>query len=229
MTVAAPAATVIAGVSLATNGRRHNGDRFDLAISPERIEIRRPGQEIRQLPWDAVSEWEIEDQRGGVLLTLRGRGAVTPLHVPRWTVDDLAAVLQEATGAQAGPAAPAAAEAAEAAAAAAPATEASAPAAPSPVTPAPAPNAVAPAAPASTPATTPAPTPAEESVGPTAASEEAAAEPAGTRRRRRRQQRFDTWKVVAIVSLLAVLATAVTLVLLQSAGVINLSFLGPTA
>ncbi len=31
------------------------------------------------------------------------------------------------------------------------------------------------------------------------------------------------------MSLLAVLATAVTLVLLQSAGVINLSFLGPTA
>jgi hypothetical protein len=38
-----------------------------------------------------------------------------------------------------------------------------------------------------------------------------------------------SWKVVATVVLLGLLATAVTLVLLQSAGVISWGFLGPTA
>jgi hypothetical protein len=42
-------------------------------------------------------------------------------------------------------------------------------------------------------------------------------------------RRFARWKAVVTVTLLAALATAVTLVLLQSAGVIHLSFLGPTA
>ena len=41
--------------------------------------------------------------------------------------------------------------------------------------------------------------------------------------------RPPSWKVVATAVLLGLLATAVTLVLLQSAGVISWSFLGPTA
>ena len=45
---------------------------------------------------------------------------------------------------------------------------------------------------------------------------------------RRPRQRLS-WKAVATVVLLGVLAAAVTLVLLQSAGVISWGFLGPTA
>ena len=46
---------------------------------------------------------------------------------------------------------------------------------------------------------------------------------------RTRRRRAPSWKVVATAVLLGLLATAVTLVLLQSAGVISWSFLGPTA
>jgi hypothetical protein len=49
------------------------------------------------------------------------------------------------------------------------------------------------------------------------------------RRARHGPPRFERWKVIVTVMLLAVLAAAVTLVLLQSAGVIHLSFLGHTA
>jgi hypothetical protein len=45
----------------------------------------------------------------------------------------------------------------------------------------------------------------------------------------RRHTVSATWKVVVTIVLLAVLATAVTLVLLQSAGIISWGFLGPTA
>jgi len=48
-----------------------------------------------------------------------------------------------------------------------------------------------------------------------------AEEPAGRRR--------VPWRAVAAISLLGVLATAVILVLLQSAGIIDWSFLGPVA
>jgi hypothetical protein len=193
----APAVTVIAGVSLYSDKRRFHGDRFDIALSPDGIEIRRPGQAVRQLSWDHVSEWEIEDRRGGVLLTLRGRGAVTPLVVPRWTVDELEVVLRDATTATPPPPAGA-------------------------VAPVPA----APPAPASPPAAAPAPA---ATAAPTAEPGPTAASPPATRPEQRRQPRFAPWKVVVTVTLLAVLATAVTLVLLQSAGVIDLGFLGPTA
>ena len=49
------------------------------------------------------------------------------------------------------------------------------------------------------------------------------------RRIRTRRRRAPSWKGVATAVLLGLLATAVTLVLLQSAGVISWSFLGPTA
>jgi hypothetical protein len=44
-----------------------------------------------------------------------------------------------------------------------------------------------------------------------------------------RRPRRSIWKVLVTVVLLGILATAVTLVLLQSAGVINWAFLGPVA
>jgi hypothetical protein len=194
----APAATVIAGVSLYSDDRAFNGDRFDIALSSDGIEIRRPGQATRRLSWDHVTEWEIQDGRGGVLLTLRGPGAVTPLLVPRWTVDELEVVLRDATAAATG----------------SPESTVAPVAAPTP-TPAP----VAAPAPASAPE-------AAAATEPTAAPAEATHPVA--RRARHHPPRFERWKVIVTVMLLAVLAAAVTLVLLQSAGVIHLSFLGPT-
>jgi len=49
------------------------------------------------------------------------------------------------------------------------------------------------------------------------------------RRRSARRQPRRVWRVLATVALLGALATAVTVVLLQSAGVISWSFLGPVA
>jgi hypothetical protein len=84
------------GVSLLTKDRgRH--DVFELALTYDGIEIRRSGQPTRHLSWERVSEWEIEHRRGGVLLTLRGGGAVTPLVIPHWKMDDLEAVLRAVT------------------------------------------------------------------------------------------------------------------------------------
>ena len=188
----APAVPVIAGVSVVIDGRRFDGERFDLALSPEGMEIRRPGQTTRQLSWDRVSEWELEHRRGGVLLTLRGQGSVTPLFIPRWTVDELEAVLREVMERISSTAVP------------------EAPAVEEPPVPT---TAVAHAP--STPA------------DPAALAVDAAHErvPRAARHRRR----LHPWKPVVTLTLLAVLATAVTLVLLQSAGVIHLSFLGPTA
>ncbi len=65
-----------------------------------------------------------------------------------------------------------------------------------------------------------------------APSSNAAARPAPVRSRveRRRRRRVQlTWKPVVTVLLLCALATAVTLVLLQSSGIINWGFLGPVA
>jgi hypothetical protein len=52
---------------------------------------------------------------------------------------------------------------------------------------------------------------------------------ASRRRAARRPRRRSVWKPLVVIVLLGVLATAVALVLLQSAGVISWGFLGPTA
>ena len=68
--------------------------------------------------------------------------------------------------------------------------------------------------------------------GAAAPSSNAAVRPAPVRSRveRRRRRRVQlTWKPVVTVLLLCALATAVTLVLLQSSGIINWGFLGPVA
>ena len=46
---------------------------------------------------------------------------------------------------------------------------------------------------------------------------------------RRSVARCPPWKAVVTIALLGVLATAVTIVLLQSAGIISWSILGPTS
>jgi Bacterial PH domain len=91
-----PGAT-LQDVTLLSRKKARHRDAFELALTPEGIEIRRPGQSARHLPWDRVTQWELEERRDGVLLTLRGGGSVTPLIVPRWTVDDLDAVLRDVT------------------------------------------------------------------------------------------------------------------------------------
>jgi hypothetical protein len=68
-----------------------------------------------------------------------------------------------------------------------------------------------------------------EAVTSEAVEPEAAPVPRATRRQAARPPRRSTWRVFVTVVLLGVLATAVTLVLLQSAGVISWSFLGPVA
>ncbi len=85
------------GVTLFSKARRRQSDVFELALTYDGIEIRRPGESPRHLSWDRVSEWEIEQRRGGVLLTLRGGGSVTPLIIPRWNVEELDVVLREVT------------------------------------------------------------------------------------------------------------------------------------
>ncbi len=217
----ATATTTIPGVSLLTKGnsreKKRGGDVFELGLSQSGIEVRRPGRPVQQMSWDRVSEWEIEERKGFVLLTLRGRGATTPLVVPGWTLDDLELLLRDVTADATtyepnGPG-PVVGDGRDAA-----------PAAPAVPTPAP-PTTAKPRQPmrAPEPATAPA----------TATS----ATPSRAERRRRtadeqrqpRQFRVPPWKAFVTVALLGVLATAVTLVLLQSAGIIDWGFLGPVA
>jgi len=188
--VAATTTTTIRGVSLLTRQRRRGGDSFDLALSLDGMEIRRPGRPAQHMSWSRVSQWEIEERPDYVLLTLRGGGAATPLVIPGWTLDDLEILMREVT-ADSGGVVPDA-----------PGNEDVVPAAAAPAT-----LAAAPAAPAVPPSTV---------------------EPRAARRRQRRRQRLS-WKAVTTVVLLGVLVAAVTLVLLQSAGVIDWGFLGPTA
>ena len=142
------------------------GDPFDLALSAEGIEIRRPGQAPRQMSWDRVSAWELEERAGNVVLTLRADGAATPLLITGWDAGDLEALLRAVSG---GP------------------------------------------------------------VGAPEAEDESAKAPGAESPRRTRRRRRVSAKALVTVVVLVVLATAVTLVLLQSAGVIDWGFLGPTA
>ncbi len=179
--------TTIKGVSILTRKRTRHADVFDITLSLEGIDVLRPGRAPEHMGWDRISRWEIEERTDDVILTLRGDGAVTPLVVKGWTLDDLEVVLRDVT-------------------AGAPRT---APAVP-----------VVPGVP-------------DESV---AAGVPAEPEPAVGGERTESDQaliprtpRTSPWKAVVTVGLLCVLATAVILVLLQSAGVISWSILGPTA
>ena len=62
-----------------------------------------------------------------------------------------------------------------------------------------------------------------------AAAVAAPVQPRAARRQAARRTRRGPWRPLVTIVLLVVLATAVTLVLLQSAGVIDWSFLGPVA
>jgi hypothetical protein len=142
----------------------------------------------QRMAWDRVSEWELEEGPGCVVLTLRGGGSVTPLMVKGWSLDDLEAVMRQATAGTTGPAAE-----------------------------------------VETAADVPVP---EATVaGPDAGSPRRRSAPALSRAARRQAARWRrlTWKAIVTVLLLGVLAAAVAVVLLQSAGIISWGFLGPTA
>jgi hypothetical protein len=98
-----PTTTTLNGVMVAGRGRRRGGDVFDVVLTPDALVVERPGAARRALPWEQVSEWELEQRRGSVRLTLRGGGAVTPFVVPRWSADDLDAALRAATTAAESP------------------------------------------------------------------------------------------------------------------------------
>ena len=199
----ATAATTIEGVSILSRQGARRGDHFDIALSRRGMEVRRHGLPAQLMSWDRVAQWEIEEHEGYVLLTLRGNGAATPLVVPGWTLDDLEVLMRDMTSDPA-PHRP-------------DAGEATAPGVPEPVAAAPAPRATT-----ATPQTA-APTPVETGDG-----RSAPAQPRAERRRQRRRSQRSRKPVVTVV-LLGALAAGVTLVLLQSAGIIHWGFLGPIA
>jgi hypothetical protein len=176
------------------------------------------------MSWDRVSEWEIEERKGYVLLTLRGQGAATPLVVPGWTLDDLEVLMRDVTSSRTtnepkvpDPVVVDGNGGHTSAAAAVVAMSASVETSPPPATPAP---------------VDAAPPPASEA--PASASDaRTPALPTRAERRKRvareARRRHLTWRAVVTVVLLGLLATAVILVLLQSAGIIDWSFLGPVA
>jgi hypothetical protein len=198
--VTATAATTIEGVSiLSRQGAR--GDHFDIALSRRGIEVRRHGLPAQLMSWDHVSRWELREHEGDVLLTLRRGGTATPLVVPGWTLDDLEVLMRDVTS--------------DPARHSPDAGGATARDVPEPVEAAPAPR-----------ATTDRPrAAARASVA--AGDDRSAPVPPQPRAERRRRRKSPAWKPVVAVVLLSALAAGVTLVLLQSAGVINWGFLGP--
>jgi hypothetical protein len=190
--------TTIQGVSIFSRQRKRKADVFDIALSPEGIVIRRPGRSEQHMTWERISQWEIDERAGCIVLTLRGGGSVTPLMVKGWTLEDLETVMRDATEGASGPADVAGAPVASAA------------------------DEISHAAPAA-------------AIVPDAAALEAApvdrapGHSRATRRRAARRPKRGVWKPLVTIVLLVVLATAVAVVLLQSAGVISWSFLGPVA
>jgi hypothetical protein len=208
VTTATP--TTISGVSLITPLITRQGapapEMFEIVLSAAGIDFRCTERPHARLTWDTVSEWEIEERETDVLLTLQQGDATTPLLIPGWSAADLAAVLRQLTGRPARAKAAAAVRGKHQVRTKNPA------------------ETVAGGSPAQPDAARPGGAePLEAAPGAAAETEEEPAARGSARRGRRRV----SWKALVAVVLLGVLATAVALVLLQSAGVINWSFLGP--
>ncbi len=218
----ATATTTIQNVSVLTR-RRRNDDRFDITLSPNGIDIQRPDRPTQHMGWDRVSEWEIEERKHDVLLTLRGGGASTPLIVPGWSVDDLEILMRELTAGSIAyvPEEPALDEVADEEVAGT--AQLSPELNPDPPVDAPLHQTYEPVVPVVTEEA--------EALEVAARPDAAGAAPSGlaARAARHTRRRRSPWKRVATVLLLGLLATAVILVLLQSAGIIAWSFLGPTS
>ncbi len=197
--------TTIKGVSIFSSQRKRKADVFDIALSADGIAIRRPGRNEQHMTWERISQWEIEERPGCVVLTLRGGGSVTPLMVNGWTLEDLETVMREATKGSAGTVAESDAPV-ETGAAAPASTEATA-------------DVVPDAATIEAEPVTAGPSDAPPGPG----------EPRAVPRHAAQRPRRGLWKPLVTVLLLGLVAAAVALVLLQSAGVISWGFLGPTA
>jgi hypothetical protein len=209
--VTATAGTTIAGVSVLSSQRGSHRDHFDLALSRRGIEVRRHGRPAQLMSWDRISQWEIEEHEGYVLLTLRGNDAATPLVVPGWTLDDLEVLMRDLTS-DTSP------HGADAGAATARGVPERAEAAPGPRATTVRPGAAAPPSVAA----------GDNGWAPVQPQPQPQLRPRAERRLQRRRKQ-PAWKPVVAVVLLSALAAGVTLVLLQSAGVINWGFLGPIA
>jgi hypothetical protein len=197
--VTASTTTTIRRVSIFS--RQRKADVFDIVLSPDGIVVQRPGRSDQRMGWDRISEWEIEERPDCVVLTLRGEGSVTPLMVKGWTLENLETVMRNVTEGSTGPGGEAGAPVTDAAPAADGVGDGVTPAAA-------AAHAVEP--------------PGEPVATPPLQSRVA-------RRQAARRPRRGPWKSLVTIVLLGALATAVTVVLLQSAGVIDWSFLGPVA
>ena len=204
--------TTIRGVSIFSRQHKRKADVFDIALSPEGIAIRRPGRSEQRMTWERISQWELEERPGCIVLTLRGGGSVTPLMVKGWALADLETVMRDATAGPGG-----GSDAAALTDAGVP-TDADEP---------------APAATVAAFAVDPAPLGATAvAAGPVETTPEPVTPPAESRVARRqaaRQPRRGIWKPLVTMVLLGILAAAVAVVLLQSAGIISWSFLGPVA
>jgi hypothetical protein len=192
-------------VSFLSRQGARRGDHFDIALSRRGIEVRRHGLPAQLMTWDRVTTWEIEEHEGDVLLTLRGSGsgAATPFVVPGWTPDELEVLMRDVTSDPVGHSPDSGG--------------ATARGVPEPVE-----------AASDPPATTARPPAAARAPASGSDNRSAPAQPQPRAERRRRRHRTQpAWKPVVAVALLSALAAGVTLVLLQSAGVINWGFLGP--
>jgi len=200
--VTASTTTTIRGVSIFSRQRKRKTDLFDIALSPEGIVIRRPGRSEQRMTWERITQWEIDERPGCIVLTLRGGGSVTPLMVKGWTLEDLETVMREATAGTSGPA--------DGTEAHVPTVADAAPVGAAPIGAAPDPA----IGQAIDPAIDPAATPAQSRVA---------------RRQASQRPKRGVWKPLVATVMLCILAAAVTVVLLQSAGTISWSFLGPVA
>ena len=199
--------TTISGVSLITRQGARAPEVFEIVLSAGGIDFRRAERPGARLTWDRVSAWEIEELEGDVVLTLQGAGAATPLLISGWSAADLAARLRQLTDQPAEVTDPAQVQ------------EADAPAADA--------RGVAQLGVVGLPGTA-------HGAGDKPEMADEPEESGETRDRaavpiwHRLPRPPLSWKAVVTIALLGVLAAAVTIVLLQSAGIISWSFLGPT-
>jgi hypothetical protein len=221
--VTASTTTTIRGVSIFTRQRKRKADVFDIALSPEGIAIRRPGRSEQHMTWERIAQWELQERPGCIVLTLRGGGSVTPLVVKGWSLEDLETVMRDATAATTGPD-----DRSD------PLAGSADPLLPLEVSEAtePQPEPLLQTEPAQEQAPALQHEPALEHGPALQTGTKQVGEPVQPRAARRqaaRRPQRSFGKALATVVLLGVLAAAVVIVLLQSAGVINWSFLGPVA
>jgi hypothetical protein len=195
--------TTISGVSLITRQGARAREIFEIVLSAGGIDFRRAERPGARLTWDRVSAWEIEEREGDVVLTLQGDGATTPLLISGWSAADLAALLRQLTEQPAQGHEPVQVK--------------------DPDPPAADGRDAAPRGVVELLGTARRPNDGTEE------TRDGEGDGAAVPTRRRWTLPLLPWKTVVAIALLGVLAAAVTIVLLQSAGIISWGFLGPTA